>query len=34
MREEKALKVLKKMGSGVCLPNLDTYNVLISAICL
>ncbi|KAI3453547.1 hypothetical protein Pfo_010210 [Paulownia fortunei] len=29
---EKALEVLEKMNGGTCLPNLDTYNILISAM--
>ncbi|CAH8355849.1 unnamed protein product [Eruca vesicaria subsp. sativa] len=29
---EKALGLFEKMGSGGCLPNLDTYNVLISGM--
>ncbi|PIN05699.1 hypothetical protein CDL12_21755 [Handroanthus impetiginosus] len=29
---EKALEVFKKMSGETCLPNLDTYNVLISAM--
>ncbi|XP_059441049.1 pentatricopeptide repeat-containing protein At1g74900, mitochondrial [Corylus avellana] len=29
---EKGLDVFEKMGSGNCLPNLDTYNILISAM--
>ncbi|KAK6130146.1 hypothetical protein DH2020_036125 [Rehmannia glutinosa] len=29
---EKALEVLEKMNGGTCLPNLDTYNILIGAM--
>lgn len=29
---EKALEVFEKMSGGTCLPNLDTYNILISAM--
>ncbi|KAD6119341.1 hypothetical protein E3N88_10612 [Mikania micrantha] len=29
---EKSLEVFERMGSGECLPNLDTYNVLISSM--
>ncbi|KAG8379048.1 hypothetical protein BUALT_Bualt07G0047800 [Buddleja alternifolia] len=29
---EKALEVFDKMNSGTCLPNLDTYNILIGAM--
>ncbi|KAL0302022.1 UNVERIFIED_CONTAM: Pentatricopeptide repeat-containing protein, mitochondrial [Sesamum radiatum] len=29
---EKALVVFEKMSGGTCLPNLDTYNILISAM--
>ena len=29
---EKGLWVFEKKGSGVCLPNLDTYNMFISVM--
>ncbi|CAI8597699.1 unnamed protein product [Vicia faba] len=29
---EKGLELFEKMGNGTCLPSLDTYNILISAM--